>query len=121
MDLPKNEKSFKFNEIGETTGQVFEGDFTVKCILNIKEKKELEIEKSRVRADVINPTQDLLVISMVLATLKCKIIDAPKWWKNNGSDLMDENIIYSLYEKVSAQEDAWKKELKANSEASSGN
>jgi hypothetical protein len=48
MALPSNSKTFLFNETDEF-GENFVGDFTVKCVLTIGDKRFLEIEKARSR------------------------------------------------------------------------
>ena len=117
MDLPKNEKTFTFNEIGETYGKKYEGTFTVKCILNMRDKRMLEVEKSRLRLDMANPTPDLIALTTILATLRVRIIDGPEWWKQGeGDDIEDENIVVTLFDKVTDQEEIWRKELKDKAE-----
>jgi len=118
MDLPKNERTFQFSYKSELFNKMFEGSFTVKCVLNMLDKRILEIEKSRLRLDVINPTPDLIALTTIQANLKTRIIEAPEWWKqsNNGNDIQDEGVIVTLFDKVMDQEDEWRAELKAKSE-----
>lgn len=115
MDLPKNERSFNFNEIGDIYGNKYEGTFTVKCVLNMFDRRALEIEKSRLRLDINNPTPDLIALSTIISNLKVRILDAPEWWKQSkdGNDIQEENIVVSLFDKVMEQEDKWRSELKA--------
>jgi len=117
MDLPKNERTFQFKEKGELYGKEYDGTFTVKCVLNMLEKRILEIEKSRLRTDVLNPTSDLIALTTILANLKVRIKDGPEWWKQSGdgNSIQDENIIVTLFDKVMDQEEEWREELKAKS------
>ena len=118
MDLPKNEKTFEFEHVGKTTGKKYEGKFTVKCVLNMFDKREIELEKSRLSADVANPTNLLSSLSHILANLRVRIMKAPTWWEQSlgGFDLLDEDVIIALYDKTMLQEDEWHKELKVQSE-----
>ena len=118
MDLPNNEKTFSFEVIGETTGKKYEGQFTVICVPNMFQRRAIEIEKTRLRADQTNPTMDLMGIGEILANLRVRIIKAPGWWNDSsgGFDLLDENVCVELYDKVMDQQDIWKQEVKELSE-----
>jgi len=123
MDLPKNEKSFIFDHIGEITGKKYDGEFKVKCILSMFDKRELELKKTQLKADSQNPTNLLSSISHILATLQVRIINAPSWWEQSlgGFDILDEDVVLALYDKVMEQERLWKEELKAQTGELSGN
>lgn len=113
MDLPKNIKSFIFESTGDTTAKKYDGEFKVKCTLNMMDKRLLEIEKCAIRADIKNPTGELVAYATILATLRIRIEDSPEWWKqsNGGYDLLDENIIVDLFDKVMEKETEWREEL----------
>lgn len=115
MDIPKNERTFQFKKTGDLYGKIYEGAFTVKCILTILDKRMLEIEKSRLKLDIKNPSPDLVAWATILANLRVRIIKSPDWWKesNYGDNIEDEEIVTSLFEDVMAQEEAWREELKA--------
>ena len=123
MDLPKNLKTFNFDATGDTTGQEYKGQFTVKCTLTILEKRLLETEKSQMRADFANPTPNLIAYATILSNLRIRITDGPEWWKQSsgGDDLLDENVLTELFEKVMDQEFVWRDELKGKKDASEGN
>jgi len=118
MDLPNNEKTFEFEHVGLTTGKKYDGKFTVKCVLNMFDKREVELEKSRLSADVANPTNLLSSLSHILANLRVRIIKSPTWWEQSlgGFDILDEDVIVALYDKTMEQADKWYKELKENAE-----
>ena len=114
MDLPKNERKFHFSEKGDATQHQYEGDFLVKCVLDIGDKVVLGIEKSRITADLVNPTNHLEAIGVILSNLRVRIIESPEWWKQSkgGFDIIDENIISSLYQKALEQEQEWVEALR---------
>lgn len=114
MDLPKNEKSFQFEHLGEITGKKYEGTFTVRCILNTAEKRALEIERSALSADLSNPTGNLSALSTVIANLRVRVINAPDWFKQSivTLDLLDEEVLFKLYGNALDKEDEWIKEVK---------
>lgn len=126
MDLPKKERSFYFKHIGEDSGFVYEGQFTIKCTLNIGEKRLMELEQSRLQGDMQNGTAQLRAIASTIATLRAKIVESPEWWKQGGGMFVeDEGAIVELMNKVDEVSDLYRKELisKANAtkEAESGN
>jgi len=114
MELPKNEAVFEFDETGETTGKEYRGRFTVLCILNMGKKHQLELEKTRLMADFVNPTDGLAGIAIVLVNLRTKILDAPEWWKQSdgGTNIEDEDVLVKLYGKLRDKEAEWKESVK---------
>jgi hypothetical protein len=125
MDLPKNQKSFEISHVGEITGKKYEGTFTVKCVLNLAEKRKVEIERSSMSADLNNPTANLSAIAGVVANLRVRVVDAPDWFKQSiGTlDILDEEVFYDIFSKCLDKSDEWLSEVKKKSlgEASVGN
>lgn len=119
MDLPSKEKTFTFEHIGEDTGRKYEGQFTVRCVLNVGQKHALALEKTRLQGSYTNPTDDLAGLAIILANLRAKIVEAPEWWKQSqgGATVEDESALVVLYRKVQEAEFEWKEELKAKSQA----
>lgn len=116
--LPKNEAVFDFEAVGDTTGETYKGQFTVRCVLNIAGRHSLELEKTRLMADYANPSSGLAGIAISLATVRAKIVDAPAWWKNSdeGSQIIDENIVFALYDKCNEVEAKWRDSLKKDAD-----
>ena len=125
MDLPKNQKSFQLDHVGEVTGRRYEGTFSVKCALNMAEKRKLEIERSTLSADLTNPTGNLNAISVVVANLRVRVIDAPDWFKQAiaSLDLLDEDVLLEIYGKCLDKSEEWLSEVKKKSlgEVETGN
>jgi len=118
MDLPVNEKSFKLDYVGATTGTKYDGDFTVKCVLSIFEKREVELEKARIITEIGNPSTYLINLAAILANLRVRMIKTPSWWEqsNYGLNIMDEDALVTLYDKVMDQEKEWIKSIKKTDE-----
>lgn len=117
--LPKNERAFDIDIVGDTTGYHYKGQFLVKCILTINEKHQLALEKTRMQADYANPSVDLAAISTYLAHIRAHTVEAPEWWKNTneGANILgDENLITHIYDKCLEMEEQWREELKKNAE-----
>lgn len=120
MDLPENLKSFEFDHVGNDTGYEFKGTFKVVCILNMGQKRQLEVEKTMLQADLSNPTDGLSGISFILANLRVRIQDGPEWWKQSagGSLIIDEDALVALYDKVMEAETEWREKVKKKGEES---
>ena len=125
MDLPKNQKSFQLDHTGELTGKRYEGTFTVKCVLNMAEKRKLEIERSGLSADLTNPTGNLNAIALVVSNLRVRVTDAPDWFKQAilSLDIIDEDVLFEVYSKALDKSEEWISEVKKKSlgEVEAGN
>lgn len=118
MDLPKKERTFSFDFNSLESGLTYEGTFTVKCKLNVGEKYQLELEKSRLMSDMINPTNGLAGMAIAISTLRAKIADGPNWWlQGRGIGIEDEDALVALYEKVEEECSNWRKELEEKAKA----
>ena len=113
MDLPSTQSVFDFNFTSDL-GKKYEGQFTVKCVLTMKEKHILELEKTRLLGNFANPTDELAGISIILGSLRTRIVDAPEWWKQSdgGYNLTEFDVLTALYDQVQAVEIEWRTKLK---------
>ena len=117
-NLPKNERTFDVKLIGSTTQTLYEGQFTVQCILDIHGTHIMELERTRLLADFANPTELLAGLALALSSLRAKIISAPDWWQNTdqGRTVKDKNVIIALFGQCEEQETKWKDELRTKAE-----
>lgn len=116
MDLPKRERTFYFDHTSEY-GVKYEGHFVIKCRLNVAEKYQYELERSKLLGGVQSPTDGLASISSILAFLRSRIISGPNWWQQGqGLDLEEEEVLYMLISKVDDEIGAWKQELAAKAD-----
>jgi len=119
MDLPKKERTFSFSYVSQDSGTAYEGTFTIKCKLNVAEKYQLELEKSRLISDMANPTNGLMGMAIALSTLRTKIVDGPNWWtQGRGISIEDEDALVTLFDKVEEESLNWRKELEEKAKAS---
>lgn len=114
MDLPNKQKTFAFEHVGEATNKKYDGQFTVRCVLNVGQKHALALEKTRLLGNYESPTDDLAGLAIVLANLRAKIAEAPEWWNQSsgGSLIDDEDALVLLYRKIQEAELEWKEDLK---------
>jgi len=113
MDLPESQSAFDFNFTSEL-GKKYDGQFTVNCLLSMRQKHILELEKTRLLGNYVNPTDELAGIAVILANLRGRIVDGPTWWQQSdgGYNLTDIDVLTALYNKVLGAEAEWRTKLK---------
>jgi hypothetical protein len=113
MDLPNTQSVFDFDFTSDL-GKKFDGQFTVNCLLNMRQKHLLELEKTRLLGNYPNPTDELAGIAVILANLRSRIVNGPSWWEQSdgGYNLTDVDVLTALYNKVIAAEAEWRTKLK---------
>ena len=106
---PKNQKTFVVKHKSEETGEVTEGQFTVKR-LAIRDRSEIGRIKSQlsggmycVRDDEGNPTgqgldEDTEYLNGMIAHLQVALIQKPEWF--NLSEIADLGLVREVYERV---------------------
>ena len=114
MELPSKTSVFDFTHEGELTGKKYEGQFTVIAALNMGQRHALEMEKTRLLGNYLNPTDALAGMAIILGNLRTKIIDSPEWWRqsNGGLEIMDEDVLVALHNKIKEVEAKWREDLK---------
>jgi hypothetical protein len=100
--LPAKDHTFTIDLIGDETGKKYQGKFTIKNVLNIGEKVQLEREISRFLSDYQNPTDNLKILATAIANIKMHIISYPDFWNidEDGLDIEDNNLIFHIFEKI---------------------
>lgn len=120
MHLTNNEYRFYFKEKGDISGQWFEGDFVVKCVLNIEEQVQVGILVDRYNGGsrTLDPNRALMnrsIAEMEMRLAKDNEGDpiCPTWWTENGfgRTLYDSNILYSVFSEAMNAEKSWKDSL----------
>lgn len=113
MDLPTTQSVFDFEYTSEL-GKKYDGQFMVHCVLNMRQKHALELEKTRLLGNYANPTDELAGIAVILSNLRGRIISGPSWWEQSdgGYSIMDIDVLTALYNKVLQAETEWRTKLK---------
>ena len=78
------------------------------------EKHQLAMEKTRLLADYMNPTDDLAGQAVILSKLRVHIVDGPEWWQQSAGGFLidDEDAIVALYDKVLKAENEWREKVR---------
>jgi len=125
MHLADNEHKFYLKVKGEKTGQSFEGDFVVKCILNHEEQIDVAIRVDRYNAGsrTISPNHALMNRTIAELEVRIKVDEkgkplAPTWWVENdyGRLLYDTNILYSVFAEATKGESIWRDRIAKKAE-----
>jgi len=112
-------EKFSVSIVGEKTGNVYAGDFTVKTVLT---RRDEFIADSRRRellgANPEGALPQLQVEAFMYGQLFVRIVQAPKFWSDagNGIDLADLNVISKVYETAKDKEEERIKKVKAQAE-----
>ena len=94
--------TFTINEVGETTGRVFSGEFKVKTVLTRRES----FRADQLRREIVGASPegslipaDVQLEGMMIAQLQIRIVKGPQWWteSNGGLELEDLDIIAKLF------------------------
>lgn len=127
MHLQDNDYTFYCKVQGEKSKEWFEGNFTVKSLLNQEEMVDVAIRTDRYNGGSKNlPTQHAL-INRAIAELEVRIVKdkktnkmlCPTWWTESdfGRLLYDTNVVYHVFAEAMKAEDNWYKKLTEKSEA----
>lgn len=95
--------SFSVAEVGETTGKSYNWSFTAKRWLSQRDR----ISKDSLRRSLLGDrpgeaSPDAIVRVELLSHLQVSLVESPKDWRElgNGLDLIDDNILIAVHEKV---------------------
>lgn len=115
MLLPGNEYTFHFKGKGQTSGETYEGDFTVACVLSNAEQMEVAIRTDRYGGGSKSLPEQFKLTNRVFAELDMRVRKSPTWWKesNGGWDLHDANIVHEVFAQAMKAVDDWSERLKA--------
>lgn len=124
MFLANNEYTFYCKVVGETTGEPFEGDFTVKCILNNEEQIDIAMRTDRYNGGSKTLAPQFALFNRTLAEIEVRIIKkgnktlAPTWWNESdgGRLLYDTNIVYHVFTEALKAQQVWNDRLKAKAD-----
>lgn len=115
--LPKNEHSFNVDVKGETTGERFQGSFTVKQILTVREQAQVGLLADTYNGGSRTIPRNVALMNLAIAELEVRIMQdkkgaqlAPSWWRDSddGRDLLDVNVLYDIYNQALLAEKAYK-------------
>lgn len=102
-----NNRDFFVDITGDKTHTRYEGVFVVKMVLTRKEKFQSD-EKRRIYLGISGnqALPDVIKEAYILAELQVRVVSAPQWWKitNNGEDIVDDNVLESIYNKFNEAE-----------------
>jgi hypothetical protein len=122
-NLPQMQAQIQLDSEGERTKSRWLGSFTVKRILTHADRFAIERMYSFLLPKDVNTSEEMKVRAATIAELAVRIVSGPQWWEgsNSGQMLVDSNPLYDLLSLCADAEEAWNKELEANSKLESTN
>jgi hypothetical protein len=103
MPLNMDPVVFTINVVGDITKERVQGTFASKPILTHREELTVDrIKRDLLGPDSANASANSVAMASIIAELSVRLTDAPPFWKNSngGLDLVDENVVAAVYEKV---------------------
>lgn len=112
--LPKNEKTFHINVVGEITQERYEGDFTCICVPFAALRNKISRDEIRESGDLDNITNELFTRARWLVNAQNRIMTAPDWWNatGQGTRLLDDNVLQAIYDGCIEAEIEWRTNVK---------
>lgn len=94
---------FTLSVVGDSSKVTWAGEFSVKTKLSWRD--QLQMDKARrelLGADAQAASPDAVAQAVILAELGVRIVKSPSWWteSNRGLDLVDDNVLTEIYQKV---------------------
>jgi hypothetical protein len=106
----KNEYTFPVKIVGERSKKTYEGNFTVKCVLNYQEQINVGLLIDEYNRGSRTVPEATFRMNRALAELDIRILvdertgnqKAPSWWRdsNGGRELIDKNVVLELFLKA---------------------
>lgn len=94
--------------VGESTGESYQGDFVCKLRLSSRDR----FQKDSVRRSLLGDrpeaaSGDALVRAEMFSHLSVSLTETPPWWREagNGLDLYDDNVLLTIYERVTNEQE----------------
>jgi hypothetical protein len=95
-------KSVTVNITGNLTKTNYVGEFLFKTMLSSSDQFLIARKRKQLVGD--NKDEDLPLVlrqkAIIISELAARIVSAPDWWTNSGSDLLDDNVLMDLFEKA---------------------
>lgn len=106
--LPSMEHTFELNKKGNSTGRIYQGQFTYKR-LDIGDQGRAGILKTRLNGDLENVDIDIDKMHDMMSWLRFGLVDYPSWWRESeyGSKLYDFNILEEIWRNCNDFEKRW--------------
>jgi environmental stress-induced protein Ves len=126
MHLPNNSHTFRVKTKGDKTGEWFEGDFTVKCVLNQEEIVDIALRTDQYNRGSTSVPAAFALLNRMFAELEVRVVrdkqtgksQAPTWWveSDHGRLLLDRNVLEEVFINAAKAEKVWADRLQEQAE-----
>lgn len=108
MAVSVSTAKFSISVDGDSTGEKWIGEFTVKTRLSHRD----QMRRDQIRRELLGDARPDMASPRALnqagifSDLQVRIVDAPRWWLEaaNGIDLLDDNVVGEVYGKALEEE-----------------
>lgn len=114
MEISNDPKSFSVDVEGSTTKRRYNGVFKVRPLLSHRQKLQKDEMKRQLLGMLPDgASNDAFKTAVIFSTIWAHLVEAPGWWKDasNGIDLLDEEPIEAVIDKIVAFEEEVKGQL----------
>jgi hypothetical protein len=98
------ESTFSIHIVGEETGKVYSGEFTVRTSLSFRQQALAdEIRRNIIGGNPQFVAPGIANVAFMAGQLAVRVVDAPKWWEEvgeGGIDLQDGNVLQKIFEQA---------------------
>lgn len=111
--------TFEINEVGEESGNPFNGSFKVKTLLTRRDEFMAdERRRSLLGSSPQEAANSLQAEAFMHGQLSVRLLEAPSWWKENGHglDMTDLNVVVAVFTAAMKAEKDRKEKIKEASE-----
>jgi len=110
--LPSMEHTFHLSVIGETTNQMYKGDFTYRKP-SIGDRAKAQVMRTRLDGDLANLDPNIQLFHSMISILRYTIQKCPVWWEetDHGYNLHDLNVVEEVYKETLKFEKEWAEKI----------
>jgi hypothetical protein len=116
--MAKNETTFTMDVTAES-GEKYVGTVRIRNRLSQSQRLQLDsIRRELLGPNPLGATNDVLMSSLVIATVRTHVLEGPQWYEksNNGLDLLDEEPLMFIFNKINEIRDGDNKAKQAEGE-----
>jgi hypothetical protein len=120
-----NEYTFKVSIVGERSKKTYEGQFTVKCVLNYQEQVNVGLLLDEYNRGSRTVPEGTFRMNRALAEMDVRVViddrtgqqKAPSWWRdsNGGRTMIDKNVVLEVFLKALDAETDYDKRVEESS------
>ena len=114
-------KVISVDVIGEKTGRIYKGDFTIKLVLTQRDEFNSDLRRRQILGpspEGTPPAANLQMKAYMLGEIQARTVEMPDFWRDadQGLELADPNVALSIYDAIIEAEQEFEAKIKKDSE-----